>query len=411
MLKDDLLFQKKGNQNLKDSKYLINSPKLLENLKIIEIGQYIAAPFTSKLLADLGASVIKIEPQDGDISRQIGPFPNDISNPEKSGLFLSLNTSKQGITLNFNNNNDIEILFDLLKSADVLIEDQSYKVSSNFEFNYENLATMYPRLITTTITPFGLTGPYKDYKANDLVLFHMSSYAHIIASSVENPNEEPPIRAGGHQSEFVSGLSAATATMISVFSQLQSNQGTHIDISKLESITMMPQGPIADAAFSKKRQSRKASDRKVGAIVAMLPTNDGYITISPREDHQWEAWLNIIGNPKWSTSPEYNTRKSRQTNWVSLEKLLSEWTCSRKKEDIYRLCQDAHVPAFPVNTAADLFKSKQLNSREFYQEIHHPIAGSLPYTGFPYKLSNATLKIKGPAPTLGQHNEEILGNL
>ena len=383
-------------------------PKLLEALNVIEIGQHIAAPFASKLLADLGANVIKIEPIEGDIARQIGPFPNDITNIEKSGLFLSLNTSKLGITLDFDNEEDIKHLYTLLETTDVLIEDQSYQLNSNFKFDYDKLTKMFPKLIITTITPFGLTGPYKDYKANDLILFHMSSYAHIIASSVEDPNQEPPIRAGGHQSEFVSGLSAATATMISVFSQLQTTQGTHIDISKLESITMMPQGPLADAAFSKKRQSRKASDRKVGAIVAMLPTIDGYITISPREDHQWEAWLKIIGNPEWSLKPEYDTRKARQTNWVDLEKLLSEWTCTRKKEDIYRACQDAHVPAFPVNTAADLYKSKQLNSREFYQKIDHPIAGVLPYTSFPYKLSQATLEIKGPAPTLGQHNKSIL---
>ena len=383
-------------------------PKLLEALNVIEIGQHIAAPFASKLLADLGANVIKIEPIEGDIARQIGPFPNDITNIEKSGLFLSLNTSKLGITLDFDNEEHIKHLYTLLETTDVLIEDQSYQLNSNFKFDYDKLTKMFPKLIITTITPFGLTGPYKDYKANDLILFHMSSYAHIIASSVEDPNQEPPIRAGGHQSEFVSGLSAATATMISVFSQLQTTQGTHIDISKLESITMMHQGTLADAAFSKKRQSRKASDRKVGAIVAMLPTIDGYITISPREDHQWEAWLKIIGNPEWSLKPEYDTRKARQTNWVDLEKLLSEWTCTRKKEDIYRACQDAHVPAFPVNTAADLYKSKQLNSREFYQKIDHPIAGVLPYTSFPYKLSQATLEIKGPAPTLGQHNKSIL---
>ncbi|MFL2627707.1 MAG: CaiB/BaiF CoA transferase family protein [Dehalococcoidia bacterium] len=403
-----MLSQKKENQNLKDNNNLNHNPKLLETLKVIEIGQHIAAPFASKLLADLGADVIKVEPLEGDVARQIGPFPNNIENPEKSGLFLSLNTSKLGITIDFDNKDHINRLYRLLETTDVLIEDQSYQINSKFRFDYDQLTKMFPKLIIATITPFGLTGPYKDYKANDLILFHMSSYAHIIASSVEDPNQEPPIRAGGHQSEFVSGLSTATATMISVFNQLQTHQGTHIDISKLESITMMPQGPLADAAFSKKRQSRKASDRKVGAIVAMLPTLDGYITISPREDHQWEAWLKIIDNPEWSTDPKYETRKARQTNWVELEKLLSKWTCTRKKEEIYRACQDAHVPAFPVNTAADLYKSKQLNSREFYQEINHPVAGVLPYTGFPYKLSQATLEIKGPAPTLGQHNKSIL---
>ena len=116
MLKEDLLSQKKENQNLKDNKNLNHNPKLLETLKVIEIGQHIAAPFASKLLADLGADVIKVEPLEGDVARQIGPFPNNIENPEKSGLFLSLNTSKLGITIDFDNKEHINRLYHLLET-------------------------------------------------------------------------------------------------------------------------------------------------------------------------------------------------------------------------------------------------------------------------------------------------------
>ena len=386
-------------------------PKLLSDLKVVEYGHYISAPFCAKLLGDLGASVIKVEDPEGDVARRVGPFPGDVPHLEKSGLFLALNTSKRGITLDLGTGPSREHLLRLLDSADIFVENNPPGTLDALGLTYEYVSQRNPSLIVTTITPFGLSGPYRDYKATDLVTFHMSGYAPLVSGSVDEPSKEPPLRAGGHQAEFVAGISAATATMMAVSMRSITGRGTHVDLSAQEAMVMMPQGAMANVAMGLGPASRLRGAAPPGAILAILPTSDGYVAISPREEHQWSAWLDIMGNPSWGSDERFKTRQDRQVNWQELENLLVQWTSQQKKQDIYRRAQAAHIPAFPVNTAADLFRSSQLKSRGFFRELDHPVAGKLPYAGFPYTLSNANVEIEHPAPTLGQHNSVVLNTL
>ncbi|MEE8442726.1 MAG: CoA transferase [Dehalococcoidia bacterium] len=387
------------------------SPGLLSDLKVVEYGHYISAPYCAKLLGDLGASVIKVEDPEGDVARRTGPFPGDVPNPEKSGLFLALNTSKRGVTLDLRTDNGRDLLLRLLDTADIFVENNHPGVLDSLGLDYETLNRRNPRLVVTSMTPFGLTGPYSDFKATDLVTFHMSGYAPIIPGGVEDTSAEPPLRAGGHQAEFVAGVTAASATMLAISLRARNGRGTHVDLSALEAMIMMPQGAISDAAFGRGPASRLRGTTVPGALVAILPTSDGYVAVSPREEHQWTAWLELMGNPSWGSDERFTTRRDRQRNWTELEPLLIEWSSHEKKEDVYRRAQEAHIPAFPVNTAGDLFQSVQLQSRGFFREMDHPVAGRLPYTGIPFTLSNTNLEIQGPAPTLGQHNAEVLDGL
>ena len=384
---------------------------LLSDLKVVEYGRYISAPFCTKLLGDLGALVIKVEDPAGDIARSVGPFPGDVSHPEKSGLFLALNTSKRGVTLDLNTEKGRELLLRLLDDADIFVENNAPGRLAELGLGYEVLSARNPRLVVTSITPFGMTGPHRDYLATDLITFHMSGYAPGVLGGVDDPTREPPLRAGGHQAEFITGLSAATATMMAVALRGKTGKGTHVDLSAQESMVMMPQGAVSNAAFGRGPVSRRRNDNRSSSLVAVLPTSDGFVAISPREDHQWAAWLELMGDPDWGADERFGTRQSRLENWSELEPLLIEWTTRQAKEDLYRRSQAAHVPAFPVNTAADLFRSRQLRSRGFFREIDHPVAGTLPYAGFPYTLSNTHLEASSPAPTLGQHNDEVLGPL
>lgn len=381
---------------------------LLSDLEVVEYGHYISAPFCAKLLGDLGASVIKVEDPAGDIARSIGPFPGDVSHPEKSGLFLALNTSKRGVTLELDTEQGRELLLRLLDDADIFIENNAPGRLAELGLGYEVLSARNPRLVVTSVTPFGMTGPHRDYLATDLITFHMSGYAPGVLGGVDDPTSEPPLRAGGHQAEFITGLSAATATMMAVAMRGKTGKGTHVDLSAQEAMVMMPQGAVSSAAFGRGSMSRRRNDNRSSSLIAVLPTRDGFIAISPREDHQWAAWLGLMGDPDWGADERFGTRQSRLENWSELEPLLIEWTTRQAKEDLYRRAQAAHVPAFPVNTAADLFRSRQLRSRGFFREIDHPVAGTLPYAGFPYTLSNAHLEASRPAPTLGQHNDEVL---
>ncbi len=386
-------------------------PGLLTSLNVVEYGQYISAPFCAKLLGDLGASVVKVEDPDGDYARRVGPFPGDMPDPEKSGLFLALNTSKKGVTLDLQTPQGQETLCKLLDKADVFVENTPPGALAALGLGYDALSRRNPRLIVASVTPFGQGGPYRDYKATDLTLFQMSGYAPQVSGGVDDPSSQPPLRPGGHQAEFVAGVTAATATMMAVSLRERTGRGSHVDLSAWEAIAMMPQGAIAEAAFGRGNLSRKREDRPVGAILSLLPTVDGYVAVSPREDHQWAAWLEIMGNPAWGSDPKFKERDARHKNWMELDRLMAQWTRHLKKEDVYRRAQAAHVPAFPVNTAADLFSSPQLKARNFFVELDHPEAGKLPYPGFAYTLSNTALQIQGPAPLLGQHNDEVLRGL
>jgi len=185
----------------------------LSGLKVLEYSQFIAGPFCGKFLADFGAEVIKVEePGVGDEARRRGPFPNDIPHQEKSGLFLFLNTNKLGITLDVKSATGVKIFKDLVQQADILVESNPPQVMKALGLDYATLSKINPRLIMTSITPFGQTGSYRDYKSCDLVCSHMSQIA-ICQPFESRTTRREPLKAGGYQTDFMAGLTGAVGTM------------------------------------------------------------------------------------------------------------------------------------------------------------------------------------------------------
>ena len=144
----------------------------------------------------------------------------------------------------------------------------------------------------------------------------------------------------------------------------------------------------------------------MSAVGGILPCNDGYVAISPREDAQWERWVELMGSPEWASEERFVTRDGRESNFAELWELVGEWTRHRSKHDIARMGQERRIPCFPVNTVHDLFNDLHLKKRDFFTNIEHPLAGTLRYPGVPYRLSNTPLPLaERPAPLLGQHND------
>lgn len=390
---------------------------LLPGIRVLDIGQGISAPYCAKILAHMGAEVIKVEPPEGDPARWMGPFPGGHSHSEKSGLFLALNANKYGVTLDLGSPDGAEVFRNLVASADIVVENPPPDSLESHGFGYQTLNEINPGLIFTSVTPFGNRGPYKDYKATDLVLYHMSGHAHGLLGAVKDPDNDPPIRAGGHQAEFVGGMAAATATLMALYRKRMTGKGCRIDISSFEAMVNQLISGLANIAYGRPAPPRDlakveeaAIGGMVGAIGGILPCNDGYVAISPREDAQWERWLEVMGGPPWASDERYSTRDARQKNSPSLWKLLSEWSVGYSKHEIARLGQEQRIPCFPVNTVLDLLDDEHLAHREFFVEIEHPAAGTLKYPGAAYKLSNSQLPVAArPAPLLGEHNGLILG--
>ena len=390
---------------------------LLHGVRVLELGEGVAAPYCGKTLASLGAEVIKIESPEGDVGRSMGPFPGDEPHPEKSGLFLALNANKYGVTLDLDIAAGAESFGNLARSADIIVEGMPIGWLEERRLGYSALKADNPALIVTSISPFGTWGPYAGYKLTDLTLFHMSGQAHGLLGPVDDPDSQPPIRAGGHQAELVAGMSAATATLMALFRTRMTGEGCHIEASSYEAMATQLVSALASCAFDRPPPSRSRSEEQeaatggvVSAVGGILPCNDGYVAISPREDAQWQRWVELMDNPEWASEERFVTRDGRESNFTELWDLVGEWTKHRSKHEIARMGQERRIPCFPVNTVHDLFNDPHLRARGFFTPIDHPVAGTLQYPGVPYSFSGTPLPLaERPAPLLGQHNETYLG--
>ena len=389
---------------------------MLHGVRVLELGEGVSAPYCGKTLANLGAEVIKIESPEGDISRAMGPFPGDIPHQEKSGVFLALNVNKYGVTLDIETEEGAESFRNLARTADIIVESMPVGWLDERRLGYANLIEGNPSLTMTSLSPFGTWGPYAGYKLTDLTLFHMSGQAHSLLGPVSDPDSQPPIRAGGHQAELVAGMSAATATLMALFRTRITGEGCHIEASAYEAMATQLVSALASCAFDRPPPSRSLSEVQeaatggvVSAVGGILPCNDGYVAISPREDAQWQRWMELTGNPQWASEDRFLTRDGRESNFTELWDLVGEWTKDRSKHDIARMGQERRIPCFPVNTVHDLFNDPHLKEREFFTTIEHPIAGAIQYPGVPYRFSNTPLPlVERPAPMLGQHNDKYL---
>ena len=388
---------------------------LLTSVRVLDLGEGVSAPSAARTLAWLGADVIKVEPPAGDFARRRGAFPDGVPHPEKSALFLAMNAGKRGVTVDFDSADGRERLRDLAASADVVLDNHPLGWLERLGAGYDALAARRESAILARVTPFGDWGPYADYDAGDLSLFHLSANAHGMLGPVADPNAEPPIRAGGGQAEQVAGMATATATLAALFRLRMSGRGCNIILSAFEAMATQAIAGLANIAFGGDAPTRQAADVKeasiggqLAAIGGVLPCADGYVAISPREDAQWARWLDMMGSPAWATDPRYDTRAARQRNADSLWALLAEWTRPRSKYEIAREGQRRRVPCFPVNTVSDLLSDAHLAARDFFISIDHPVAGTFAHPGAAYKLSKTRLPLGArPAPTLGQHNDEV----
>jgi len=357
-------------------------------------------------MADLGAEVIKIEvPHIGDQSRKRGPFLQDKPEPETGGLFLYLNTNKLGITLDLRKSEGRQIFKELAGRADILIEDNPPQMLEKLRLTYPQLKAINPSLIMTSITPFGQTGPYKDYKAYYLNSYHASLVGYFTPEVLtEQELEREPLKVGGYLGEYGVGVSAALATLAALYYQHFSGEGQHIDISKQEAILNFFG---VDAQRFANWQERPSRLRQLKGLGGMLTCRDGHALVAFNEEHQWQALVKIMGNPGWATVPKYLQQIHRAEDDERLMDGIVEWSKHQSKEDMYHRGQIEGCPIGPVLSTKEIFESAQSRAREYFMDIEHRYAGIQSYPSIFFKLSKTPSRVSRPAPTLGQHNKDV----
>lgn len=379
----------------------------LSDLKIIEVGEMVSAPYCSKLFADLGADVIKVErPTVGDRARTRGPFPKDDPHPEKSGLFLYLNTNKRGITLDLAQAEGMELLERLAADADVLIHNVMPSDMDRVGLTYDRMKSANPNLIMTSITPFGLSGPNRNWRAEDLTVWCAGGVCVLNGGGQEHA-DLPPLKTFGQQSGYQAGVHAAVPTLAAAFARLGGEAGQHIEVSGQEAIIAQLEMTFEYWPYMKMIATRLG--QKPIQPVETMQCKDGYIYLCCIEEHQWRGFVEIMGSPEWAGEEIFKDRLTRAQNWDVLKVFLEEWVSQQTVLDLYRKAQAKRVPFAPVSTMGDLLSNEHLKSRGFFVEITHPVAGTHKYPGAPLKYHRTPWQLRTPAPTLGQHNAEVFG--
>ncbi len=380
----------------------------LSGLKVVELGDFISAPYCTKMMADLGAEVIKIEePKTGDESRQYGPFPNDELHLEKSGLFLYLNTNKKGITLNVKTPEGQKIFKELVKDADVLVENNAPNQITELGFEYETLKELNPRLVMTSITAFGQTGPYRNYKAYALNTAGMGGQT-TRTGELDREPITPPLS----QSHYQSGAMAATATFGALFAQMSSGKGQHIDISETDVWATIHHGHGVHLGIFEGRKSIRAGHRTISVYPwCVLPCKDGYMCLIAIQGYQWKRFLEAMGNPEWMQDERFRNRIVMAFQHADeADALVKALLINYTKEELFEICRRDQITFAPIRDIAEVANDPHFKARGYFVEIEREHTDSLKYPGAPYQFSDTPWQLKSPAPTLGEHNEEIYCN-
>jgi crotonobetainyl-CoA:carnitine CoA-transferase CaiB-like acyl-CoA transferase len=379
-------------------------PSPFNSIKIVECGQGVAAAFGAKLLADVGADVIKVEPPDGDLTRQRGPFPAGEGEPEKSGLFVYLNTNKRGVVANLTCPAGHELLAPLLERADVLIHNVPPSERTIWALESAALCARYPRLIVTAISVFGESGPYASYKGYELTAANASGWSFLSPGASPYP-DLPPLKCFGSQCEFQGGAHAAITTLAAYFHRQKSGRGQAIEVSQQEAVAAMLEMNFMHYTYAGRETSR-LGNRALGPWF-IADCADGQIFVLAVEEDQWKRLVEFMGDPEWAGEELFKDRLSRAQNMDALKALMTEWLAGWKVQDLYRAAQEHRIPFAPINTMRSLYESEHLRQREFFVEVEQSGLGKLRVPGMPSRYGNSHWALRRPAPRLGEHNEEI----
>lgn len=386
----------------------VTNRKALDGVKVLEWAQLVAGPYCAKLLADLGAEVIKVEkPVLGDEARHRSPFVQDIRHPERSLLFLYLNTNKLGITLDMGRRVDRERFIELVEWADILIEDNFPQMLERFNLSYGNLRKINPRLVMTSITPFGQTGPYRNYKAYPINTYHGGGLGYLGPPINEN-RLQPPVKPGAFFSESGCGLISAVGTVAALYNQRLTGLGQQVDISKQEAILSLCRVQMARYPNEGVIQSRFDINKGIPGIVQC---KDGYTIVMNNQPSEWRAIAKLVAKSEWEQDERYQDVDFRKQHWDEIRQCISDWVIKQTKEESCHDGQSLGCPVSPVMTAKDIVESAQSSARRFFAEVSHPVAGTLRYPTAAYCFSATPSAIGQPAPLLGQHTQEIFDKL
>jgi crotonobetainyl-CoA:carnitine CoA-transferase CaiB-like acyl-CoA transferase len=378
----------------------------LDNVRILDLTHHIAGPYATRLFAGLGADVIKIERPGGDITRTYGPFKGNQPDPERSGLFFYLNCDKRSVVLDLRIAAGRDALAALAESADVVVENFAPGKLDALGVGYEFFRKIKPALPMVSISNFGQSGPYRDYRLTELALYGFAGEMYSMGTT-----DREPVKMAGTAALFESGAAASVGIFGALFASKRFGIGQHVDISLAEThFGGVDRRHATAIAFQfAGRRTLRAASAGAGMPQGIYPVADGYVDFTNAAIRP-DRVEDMIGYPEWSQDPKFKDPVQRMDPFVIEEWNANflGWCLERTKREVWAEARRARVLCGPLFTMEDLFEDSHFRDRGFWDHVDHPELGSVELPGRPFIMAAGGWELRRPAPLLGQHTAEVL---
>lgn len=377
----------------------------LSHLRILDLSRILAGPWATQLLADLGAEVIKVErPGAGDDTRSWGPpWWTDREGNREAAYYLATNRNKRSVTIDFTQPEGQELVRELARSADVLIENFKVGGLKKYGLDYDSLRAINPRLVYCSITGFGQDGPYADRAGYDFLIQGMGGLMSLTGA----PDGQPQ-KVGVALTDILTGLYAANAIQAALAYRDRSGEGQRIDIALLDVQIACLANQAMNYLVSGKPPRRLGNEHPNIVPYAAFPTADGHMILTVGNDRQFADFARLAGHPEWSADPRYATNAARVEHRVELTAAINVATVQRSTADWVALLEKDAVPCGPINSLAELFADPQVLHRQMQRHLDRN--GDLPQVSNPIRLSATPVRYDRPPPTLGADTDAVLGD-
>lgn len=378
----------------------------LEGLTVLDFTSHIAGPYATKLLADMGACVIKVEAPGGDPSRRLPPFVADVPGPDRSATFQYLNTNKQSIVIDLKSKKAGEVVRTLAERADLIVSASSPAQEVSLGIDYATLSS-YAEAPVLSMTNFGHDGPYRDYRLSDTVLYAMGSemYSHGIAG-------REPLKIGGTAALLQCGAMAAVAAMgaIHAFENDGTAQFVEVPLFNVQVNNIDRRSAAILAYRFSGRIQQPAANASAGLAGGIYPVADGYVELTASAGNYWRRFVEMVDDdalrdPKWENPMTAMNPEAKE----EADGIIYPWMLARSRAEAWSAARSAHAMMAPLNSGKDLWEDENFHARGLWTEVDHPELGTLPMLGRPYEFEETPWRIRSAAPRLGEHTEFILG--
>ena len=379
----------------------------LKGVHVIDWSENLTGPFAARVLGDLGAEVLKVEQLgQGDPLRSVALLNSSPAAGLANAVFGYVNQGKGCVGLDLDCEKDLQDFHRLLSETDILIESQPTERLKALGLTIDQLRSRYPKLVVVSISNFGLVGPASSRIATDFTLQHDSGLAYHQARPVEQPLIQPPIATADREGPLAAGLAAASSAMWALLVASKGEPAPHVDFSKQDFYAHLLFEALAEWTEGERLFDRERKDFKgtevAGGLIWILPCSDGWVMTSPREQHQWDRWMVLLGSPDWAQDEALcGNASARRRTWNHLQDLMSEWTRGKSRQTVFSLAQAASVPCFPVNRAGDIFENAQLIHRRFFDSLKLPSGQKILMPGLPFLATTSTGSVLERERSLG----------